>query len=452
MNKELLEIMKNVRKNYKEIHEGLVAEYNKAVADKAPKTKISSLVSNANSIRQQYIEVNNDIKEYIDACKKGNKKEMSELEILCIMDYAPELLERTITDNNINSTEPVSETTTEEINEPVVETEEEEVYESSKHSKAVKIGAGILGGAAILGAGYGITGCVSKNADKASLEQTQDNNVEDGVLKDASDVDQVNNRVDWYFENYFDKEYANENQVVKDSVTKENLADIIQVVNGVSPDGFEVNELLNYNNKMTQIFSAYLSTEDRTKNGKIGFIPTQYLFEDGSHDQKCAAEVDEVMEKIINAINTENDEDYKKYAIEFGELMRDQYYLVDNTSEHYNTRSIASYPARIQLYGMAYAFYTETIMEYGISKGIDICVPFCIDHSTGQTVEIPLSKLMAILDFVPMDQWDAVIQRSGLTVEQIKALGNQGTEDTMPVIFTRDAKNHFRENSLTLSK
>ena len=90
MNKELLEIMKNVRKNYKEIHEGLVAEYNKAVADKAPKTKISSLVSNANSIRQQYIEVNNDIKEYIDACKKGDKKEMSELEILCIMDYAPE--------------------------------------------------------------------------------------------------------------------------------------------------------------------------------------------------------------------------------------------------------------------------------------------------------------------------------------------------------------------------
>ena len=37
-------------------------------------------------------------------------------------------------------------------------------------------------------------------------------------------------------------------------------------------------------------------------------------------------------------------------------------------------------------------------------------------------------------------------------LEQIKALGNQSTEDTMPVIFTRDAKNHFRENSLTLSK
>ena len=235
-------------------------------------------------------------------------------------------------------------------------------------------------------------------------------------------------------------------------MTKENLADIIQVVNGVSPDGFEVNELLNYNNKMTQIFSAYLSTEDRTKNGKIGFIPTQYLFEDGSHDQKCAAEVDEVMEKIINAINTENDEDYKKYAIEFGELMRDQYYLVDNTSEHYNTRSIASYPARIQLYGMAYAYYTETIMEYGLSRGIDICVPFCIDYTTKQIVEVPLSKLMATLEFIPMDQWDAVIQRSGLTVEQIKALGNQSTEDTMPIIFTRDAKNHFKENSLTLSK
>ncbi len=449
MNKELLEIMKNIRKNYKEMHEGLVNEYNKAVEEKATKEKITSLVNSANSIRQKYVEVNNDIKEYIAASKKDDKKGMKELELFLMMDYAPELIEKnnTISDE-INETQTVNDEV-QNITEPIDEVEDE--YVKPKNSKAIKIGAGILGGAALLGAGYGITSCVSKNADKASLDQTQDKN-EDGTFKDASDTEQVNERVDWYFENYFDKEYANENQVVKDSVTKENLADIIQVVNGVAPEGFEVNEVINYNNKMTQIFSAYLSTADRTKNGNIGFIPTQYLFEDGSHDQKCAAEVDDVMEKIISAINTNNDEEYKKYATEFGELMRDQYYLVDNTSEHYNTRSIASYPARIQLYGMAYAFYTETIMEYGISKDIDICIPFCIDYNTGKTVEVPLSKLMATLEFIPVNQWDAVIQRSGLTVEQIKALGNQSTEDTMPVIFTRDAKNHFRENSLTLTK
>lgn len=444
MNKELMEIMVNIRKNYKEMHEGVIVAYNKAVSEKADKSTIASYVSSANSIREKYIEINNDIKEYVEACKKNDKKEIHTLELFLMLEYAPELVERPENiSNEINEVE---------NNNDILNDEFEEEYVKPKNSKAVKIGAGVLGGAAVLAAGYGLASCTSNNADKASLEQTQDNNTEYGTFNDASDVDQVNERVDWYFDNYFDKEYANENQVVKDSVTKENLADIIQVVNGVAPEGFEVNEVINYNNKMTQIFSAYLSTEDRTKSGNIGFIPTQYLFEDGSHDQKCAAEVDAVVEKVINAINNNNEEEFKKYATEFGELMRDQYYLVDNTSEHYNTRSIASYPARIQLYGMAYAFYTETIMEYGISKGIDVCIPFCIDYSTGETVEVPLSKLMATLDFVPMSQWDAVIQRSGLTVEQLKALGNQNTEDTMPVIFTKDAKNHFRENSLTLSK
>lgn len=448
MNKELLQIMENTRKNYRQMHEGLVRAYNQAVSENSSKESIISYANSANSVREKYIEVNNDIKKYADACKKANKNEISALELILMMNYAPELINKSKNIVNDFEDEKLIHSDNKDATD---ETISEEEYIKPKHSKATKIGAGVLGGAALLGAGYGLSSCVSTNTNKASLEQTEDKNL-DGTFKDASDVDQVNARVDWYFENYFNKEYANENQVVKDSVTKENLADIIQVANGVAPDGFEVNEVVNYNNKMTRIFSAYLSTEARTKSGNIGFIPTQYLYEDGSHDQKCAAEVDAVMEKIINAINTNNDEDYKKYAVEFGELMRDQYYLVDSTSNHYNTRSIASYPARIQLYGMAYAFYTETIMEYGISKGIDICIPFCIDHSTGQTVEIPLSKLMAILDFVPMDQWDAVIQRSGLTVEQIKALGNQGTEDTMPVIFTRDAKNHFRENSLTLSK
>lgn len=449
MNKELIQIMENIRKNYREMHEGLVRTYNQAVSEDSSKESIISYANFANSVREKYIEVNNDIKKYVDTCKKANKNEIDALELMLMMNYAPELINKSKGIVNDLTEEKLIHSNKQDTAD---ETVSEEEYIKPKHSKATKIGAGVLGGAALLGAGYGLSSCISTNANKASLEQTEDKNSMDGTFKDASDVDQVNARVDWYFENYFNKEYANENQVVKDSVTKENLADIIQVANGVAPEGFEVNEVVNYNNKMTQIFSAYLSTEARTKSGNIGFIPTQYLYEDGSHDQKCAAEVDTVMEKIINAINTNNDEDYKKYAVEFGELMRDQYYLVDSTSNHYNTRSIASYPARIQLYGMAYAFYTETIMEYGISKGIDICIPFCIDHSTGQTVEIPLSKLMAILDFVPMDQWDAVIQRSGLTVEQIKALGNQGTEDTMPVIFTRDAKNHFRENSLTLSK
>lgn len=419
MNKDLLKIMVQTRETYRETYNNIVKAYYECKENSDSKTLLKKYLDEAKGFKEKYIMVNNDIKEY--------KEKGSLIEEELIIKYAPELL--------------MDEELEEEAEEELEEVEE------VKDCKSKRIIAGILGAASLFGLGYAISSCSNDSA----IYQEQDESLEN-QFSDASDDEQVNERVDWYFDNYINKEYSDANQVVKDSVTKEDLADIIKVVNGEVPEGFEVNELINYNNRMTQMFSTYLSTEERTKNGNIGFIPTQYLFEDGSHEQKCAAEVDAVMEPLIDAINSNDKESYIKYATEFGELMRDQYYLVDSTSEHYNTRSIASYPSRIHLYGMAYAFYTETIMEYGISNNINICVPFCIDHTTGETVDIPLSKLMAVLEFVPMSQWDAVIQRSGLTVEQIKALGNQSTEDTMPVIFTRDAKEHYRENKLTLSK
>ena len=266
-----------------------------------------------------------------------------------------------------------------------------------------------------------------------------------GNFTDASDPEALEARTDYYFNNYFNKYY--DANTLEKGISKEELIDIMSVFNGKLPvEGeFNVNELMNYTNKAKQALVFYASTEKDEENNTRKFIPMAPLFEDGSYEQKCALEVDEIMEPLIKAMNEGNNEDFVKYATMFGELMRDQYYLVDSTTEHYGVRSKASYAARPHLWKLSYAQYVGNIFEYGVKNDIDVCIPFCYKYGTDEIEMIPLSKLMATLEFVPMGQWDAVLQRAGLTPEQIKELGNASVEDTMSVVFTRDAKNHFRE-------
>ena len=343
--------------------------------------------------------------------------------------------------------------------------DEEEVIAVKKPNKALRV-LSYIGVAGLAGGlGYGLTKCTNNNAEVLNAEtEVEDLDVdaetevaeevkekepelkpgEPGTFKDASNDDEVNARVDWYFENYFNKEYPNLTDVEKDTINKENLADMVKLVNGELIDGFEMNELVNYDNKLTQMFSIYLSTGERSKENNVGFIPSQYLYEDGSHEQKCAAEVDAVMEPLIEAINKHDNEAFKKYAIEFGELMRDKYYYPDAQANHYNVRSIASYPSRMHLYGLSYSQYAANILEYGIVNNIDVCIPFCFNND-GDIEEIPLSKLMATLDFVPIGQWEYVLKRSGMSSQEIASYGNNAVEDTMFQRFLKDAKNHYSE-------
>lgn len=266
-----------------------------------------------------------------------------------------------------------------------------------------------------------------------------------GNFTDASDPAALEERANWYFNTYFSQ--FGEEELAKSGITRESLINIMLIFNGKLPvtGEMEVNELLNYNNLAVKAFVNFPSSWARVKNGERIFIPTQYLFEDGSYEQKCAAEVDDLMEKIIIAMNEEDYVSFYENTVKYGELMRDQYYLVDNNTDHYSVRSIASFPSRIQLYGLAYANWADNIQEFQISRELDVCVDFCFDHETKEMTQIPLANLMATLEYIPMGEWDAVLRRAGITPEQIAKLGNSAIEDPMPVVFTRDAKNHFRE-------
>ena len=98
----------------------------------------------------------------------------------------------------------------------------------------------------------------------------------------------------------------------------------------------------------------------------------------------------------------------------------------------------------MHLYGLSYSQYVANILEYGIINNIDVCIPFCFDND-GYVEEIPLSKLMATLDFVPIGEWEYVLKRAGMTSQEIASYGNNAVEDTMFQRFLKDAKNHYSE-------
>lgn len=283
------------------------------------------------------------------------------------------------------------------------------------------------------------------------INNTQNNENKVPAFNDATNQKQIEARAKWYYDNYFDKEFKDLSDVAKFTANKETLADCIPVLNGKEPlySDFNYENIIEYNNKVVQQFCSFLSLDNKSK--RCGFVPSQYLYLDGSYEKMCAAEADAILEPLVKCINNEDNEGVKKYATMYGELMASQYLNVDMNDNHFNVRGMADFSSQIHLWSIAYAEYTNKIMPYCIEHNLDVCIPLCINHTTGETVEVPLAKLMTILEHVPVANWDAVIARSGMSIKELEALGNNSVEDTMPVIFTRNAKNHYRGKVKTLS-
>lgn len=274
---------------------------------------------------------------------------------------------------------------------------------------------------------------------------------EPGTLTDITDSEQVIARSKWYYETYFNKEFENLSDSKKERVSEENLADLIKIVHGKEMiyKDTDPEELNNYQNILGDMFCNFLSLEDR---GNWGFVPTQYLYLDGSVEQKAAAQVDAVMEPLIKAMNEKNDELVVKYAKEFGELMKKQFYLLNiENDDVVAVRGECSNASKYHLWKLAYKQYTTKIFEYCVANDLNVCIDFCTDHNTKETVQLSLSALMATLEKIPMDNWDAVLARAGITAKQVEKLGNKYSGLTMSNIFIEDARDSLKSNmSLTL--
>lgn len=268
---------------------------------------------------------------------------------------------------------------------------------------------------------------------------------EPGTFLDATDDEQVIARAKWYYKNFFNKEFENLSDSKKERVSEENLADMIKIVQGKEMiyQNTDPEEMNNYQNILGDMFCNYLSLSDRN----WGFIPTQYLFTDDSVEAKAAAQVDAVMEPLINAMNKENDEEVVKYAKQFGELMRDQYYILSiKNDDTIAVRGNCTNASKYHLWKLSYKQYTTKIFEYCMEHGLNICIDFCTDYNTKKTVQISLSALMATLEKIPMDNWDAVLARAGITAKEVEKLGNKYSGLTMSNIFIEDARASLKSN------
>lgn len=284
MNMEFVKRLENIKQLLKKHDSELRAEYNKEGKTAEEKNNIVMLVKQNAA---EYYEAVEDSRKY----KVADSKTQKEIE---------EKYDKRYNLGSINEEEELPE----ELPTPNTENneEEEEVVAVKKPNKTLRALSYIGVAGLAVGVGYGLASCSNKNAEVLNAEtEVEDLDVdaetevikeselkpgEPGTFKDASNEDEVNARVDWYFENYFNKEYPNLTDVEKDSINKESLADMVKIVNGELIDGFEMNELVNYDNKLTQMFSTYLSTLERAEANNVGFIPSQYLYEDGSHEQK----------------------------------------------------------------------------------------------------------------------------------------------------------------------
>lgn len=253
-----------------------------------------------------------------------------------------------------------------------------------------------------------------------------------GNFTDATNAEQLYERAHWYKETYFNK------MGLGNVITEEELVTAMSLFNGKRPVNkeFEIEDFIKYNNAICNAFVFAASTKEDEINGTRKFIPIEYMFIDGSYESKCARELDKVSEEWISAMNNNNNVKFRNKGEEFFKLVRDAYLLPSNTNEHYAVRGLARTASQANLYCYTYAMYTGNGYSYGVSHDVDICGYLCDDYNTKEPVYVSLAQLMATLEFIPMNEWDAVLQRAGISVQEIERIGNTSIENSYPVEMT----------------
>ena len=264
MNMEFVKKLENVIQSLKRYDGELRNEYKKEGKTVSEK---NSIVATIKKVDSEYLEATKELEVY----KTASEEKRREIEDKYISRYRLNIKRDEVE-------ELPEELSIEENKEDKEEAEEVVAVEKPKTGLRILSYIGIAGLAG--GIGYGLASCSNKNAEVLNNEtELEDLDVdtetvqeepelkpgEPGTFKDASNEDEINARVDWYFENYFDKEYPNLTDVEKDSINKENLADMIKIVNASE-------KIIVYGNRYRSTYEeidiALTKAEELFKRGK----------------------------------------------------------------------------------------------------------------------------------------------------------------------------------------
>ncbi|MGM9878342.1 MAG: hypothetical protein ACI33S_06825 [Bacilli bacterium] len=227
-----------------------------------------------------------------------------------------------------------------------------------------------------------------------------------GEFNDSSNEKQIQNRAVWFYDNYVSKN-SGVNQI-----STNDLMNVIRMTNGE----FKLDDSGNITYNAMDIIDAandihtianYASFSQNKNN--LTFVPYAPLFEDGSLAQQGATILDDAYKKVVDAIKADDVEAFKEAAKQWGIAVVNIFEQNDFTGKYPSVFQME--PAQAyQLYQVMYATYGTTIFEYGQSRNVNICIPYCTDYNSSELVETPLSEIIYQLNEVPTD-W--VAKRSG---------------------------------------
>lgn len=289
---------------------------------------------------------------------------------------------------------------------------EETAEEKSKGWDKFLLGLGT--GLGLVGAGLGIASCsYNKGHDMAILEEGLEEEKPFevyGEFNDASNEKQAQNRAVWYYDTY-----VSQNQGIN-QIGLNDLMNVIRFTNGefiLDDNGRPVYNDANLDEVSNDIWTIANYNSFTQYGNQIRFIPYAPLFEDGSLAQQGAMMFDNAMEKVVEAIRTGNQEAFLQAATEWGRVAVNVFDQIDFTGEYPNFRQMEISQAQ-QLFQVMYSTYTTSIFEYGQKYNLNVCIPYCVNYSTHEMQNVPLSQIMYDLAQTPRD-W--VAKRSGNEAE-----------------------------------
>ena len=248
-----------------------------------------------------------------------------------------------------------------------------------------------------------------------SFDNKNDNKEEDttekpfevyGEFNDSSNEKQCQNRAIWFYDSYVSQ------NVGVNQINTNDLMNVVRLTNGE----FKLDDSGNITYNAMDIIDAandihtianYASFSQNKNN--LTFVPYAPLFEDGSLAQQGATILDNEYKKVVEAIKADDVEAFKEAAKQWGIAVVNIFEHNDFTGKYPSVFQME--PAQAyQLYQVMYATYGTTIFEYGQSRNVNICIPYCTDYNSSELVETPLSEIIYQLNEVPTD-W--VAKRSG---------------------------------------
>ena len=278
-----------------------------------------------------------------------------------------------------------------------------------------------------------------------------------GTFLDVTNDAQVEARADYILDNYYKPIIDNLSKNERSIITKENIANVIRVLNGICPideNGYRVidaNTALTYGQLFTELVSNIPSSDSlQESTGKLSIVPAYLFAEDGSELQEFIESYDEIYARVANGRNINSSKVYRtagkimaaKYLTEwkYMGMYSNILYNKDDDTIDYATKVIFDenigkyvatvfeynestdqteeceiilnnyevYPVhnpynidgthRLFAYQATMTRYASFIKEAEFNQMATICIPSCTDYSSKLREEKSIAEIYTAID------------------------------------------------------